>query len=78
MHEQQQVRLPVLIRELEVGPTQLQALEWQQNNLRETLLRISGAIQVLQKLLASPVEAQDVSSVDKVGNADAPFLAHTK
>ncbi len=63
MREQLQARLSVLKREFETGQTQLQALERQQNSLRETLLRISGAIQVLEELLAAPADDQKVLPV---------------
>ncbi len=65
MREQLQARLANLKQEFQTGQTQLQALERQQSSLRETLLRISGAIQVLEELLAAPEEIQNVSSVDK-------------
>ncbi len=54
MHEQLQVRLATLKQEFETGQTQLRELERQQAYLRETLLRISGAIQVLAELLTAP------------------------
>ncbi|WEO99765.1 hypothetical protein A6P39_040175 [Streptomyces sp. FXJ1.172] len=44
-------RLDELKREYEQGSAQLSALLQQQTTLRETLLRISGAIQVLEELL---------------------------
>jgi predicted nuclease with TOPRIM domain len=45
-------RLRKLNEEVERGKTSLQDLELKQMRLRETLLRISGAIQVLEELLA--------------------------
>jgi len=63
MREQLQERLSVLKRDFEVGQTQLQSLERQQNSLHETLLRISGAIQVLEELLANLADDQKVLSV---------------
>jgi hypothetical protein len=51
MHEQLQERLQVLRKEFATGQAKLQELEQQQVYLRETLLRISGAIQVLEELL---------------------------
>jgi hypothetical protein len=52
MREQLQARLEVLKREEHVGRTRLRELEQQETSLRETLLRITGAIQVLEELLA--------------------------
>jgi predicted nuclease with TOPRIM domain len=43
--------------EFESGQKMLAKLETRQANLRETLLRISGAIQVLEELLAQPSPA---------------------
>ena len=51
MQEQLRLRLEALKKEFEVGQTRLQETERQQALLRETLLRISGAIQVLEELL---------------------------
>ena len=52
MQEQLQERLEALKKEFATGQARLQELEMQQGLLRETLLRISGAIQVLEELLA--------------------------
>ena len=51
MREQLRIRLEVLKKEFETGQSRLQEVEKQQSLLRETLLRISGAIQVLQEEL---------------------------
>ena len=53
MREQLQLRLEELKKEFDVGQTRLQDLDRQQAALRETLLRISGAIQVLEEMLIS-------------------------
>ena len=50
MTEQALERLAELQREYEVGQRRLQELVAQEVSIRETLLRISGAIQVLQEL----------------------------
>ena len=52
MQEQLEARLEVLRKEFETGQGRLRDLEMQEAHLRETLLRISGAIQVLEELLA--------------------------
>ena len=52
MREQLQARLEALKKEFERGQTELQKVERQRTYLHETVLRISGAIQVLEELLA--------------------------
>ena len=59
MREQMQTRLEELKKEFEVGQQRLQETERQQALLRETLLRISGAIQVLEEVLANGGGRQD-------------------
>jgi prefoldin subunit 5 len=53
MCEQMAARLDQLKNEYELGQGQLRQLVAQETTLRETLLRISGAIQVLEELLAA-------------------------
>jgi hypothetical protein len=55
MREQLQTRLAELKQEFETGQRKLQDLERQDVYLRERLMRVSGAIQVLEELLTSPV-----------------------
>jgi hypothetical protein len=50
-------RLQELRQELAKGEAQLANLDHQRNLTRDTLLRISGAIQVLQELLDSSEQA---------------------
>jgi hypothetical protein len=52
MRDQMQARLKVLKQEFEAGETELEKVEKQRAYLRETLLSIGGAIQVLEELLA--------------------------
>jgi prefoldin subunit 5 len=49
-------RLQELRREFKIGEAQLEELDRQRARLRDTLLRISGAIQVLEELLNSEQE----------------------
>jgi hypothetical protein len=49
-----QGRLGELQREYEQGRVRLREMERQQRHLEDQLLRISGAIQVLEEVLASP------------------------
>src|SRR4030095_6150100 len=51
MHEQIQTRLNELRQQFELGQAELQKLQAQENYLRETILRISGAIQILEEML---------------------------
>lgn len=51
MRELIQARLEALKKELETGQAELQKVEMQRTYLRETVLRIDGAVQVLEELL---------------------------
>jgi hypothetical protein len=57
MKEQAVARLAELQREYEVGQRRLQELMAQEVSIRETLLRISGAIQVLTELTGQAAPA---------------------
>lgn len=61
MRDQIENRLNELKKEFELGQGRLHELEEQQARLRETLLRISGAIQVLEETLAQG-EGDDAAS----------------
>ena len=50
MKQQVDLRLQELEEELQKGQQQLHELDQQRSNLEKTLLRISGAIQVLKEL----------------------------
>ena len=52
MQDQLQTRIDALRKELEMGQRRMQDLERQLAQLRDTMLRISGAIQVLEELQA--------------------------
>jgi len=53
MREQVEIRLAALRSEHDKGQVQLQQLQNQVNGLRDTMLRISGAIMVLEELLSA-------------------------
>jgi chromosome segregation ATPase len=55
-------RLKSLKSEFEAGQKMMADLEAKQANLRDTLLRISGAIQVLEELLSAPQDIEENGS----------------
>jgi predicted nuclease with TOPRIM domain len=59
MKEQLQQRLSELKAEYEAGQKMLADLERRQTNLQPTLLRISGAIQVLEEMLDAERQPAD-------------------
>ena len=63
-----QARLEMLRKELEKGQLELRKVENQRTYLRETMLRISGAIQVLEDLLAEGQSAEQngAANVEKI------------
>ncbi len=65
MQDQLRARLEQLQQEYQKGQEELRLLEMQQAQLQQTLLRISGAIQVLAELLAAP-EGSDGSAAQPV------------
>ena len=52
-------RLVQLRRELEKGQQQMALLEQRRQELRDTILRISGAIQVLEEMQSQPAERDE-------------------
>jgi predicted nuclease with TOPRIM domain len=73
MRQQMEARLAALKSEFEKGQTQLRQLESQSSSLRETMMRISGAIMVLEELLSAsaPVTSGDERQAAVVsGGAD--------
>jgi predicted nuclease with TOPRIM domain len=73
MREQMQARLELLKSELEAGEAELAKVEKQRAYLGETMLRISGAIQVLEELLAAelPIEQPDGTDLRKTNSEPA-------
>jgi hypothetical protein len=68
MREQIEARLATLKSEHEKGQAQFRQLEVQVTSVRETLLRISGAMLVLEEILSSPTSLE---IVDQSPAADA-------
>jgi chromosome segregation ATPase len=68
MKQKLEQRLQSLKAEFEAGQKMLADLEAKQANVRDTLLRISGAIQVLEEELnnASEIAEEDNSSPETV------------
>lgn len=62
MREQLQRRLEELKKEFTAGRARVAELEQQQTTLHQTLLRISGAIQVLEEELKSSSTQDDAPS----------------
>jgi predicted nuclease with TOPRIM domain len=75
MREQIQARLEALKNELENGQAELQKVEAQRTYLHETLLRISGAIQALEELLAEGEPAEQNNGTAPVGEQAATARA---
>ena len=69
MRERLEERLGSLRAELEAGERVLADLEAKRANLRETLLRISGAIQVLEEELDKAGQTGPESSPPAIDNA---------
>jgi hypothetical protein len=70
VREQVQSRLTELRREWEKGQVELQSIDRQQAYLRETLLRVGGAMQVLEELLADSERREEH---DESGVRHTPF-----
>jgi len=62
MEEQLQKRLEELKKDFEIGQSRLKELETEQAYVRETLLRISGAIQVLEEALRNNKQAETATT----------------
>jgi predicted nuclease with TOPRIM domain len=73
MRDQLENRLKELKSEFELGQSKLAEIEAQAANLRNMLLRISGAIQVLEEELGKAAPRQDIDQAQLVpsGNGTA-------
>ena len=73
MKAQLEERLGQLKTEFESGQQMLVELEAKQANLRETLLRISGAIQVLEELLKADGQGVGVEEAEEAPPQSRPI-----
>ncbi|MGG6297743.1 hypothetical protein ACQ4M4_25390 [Leptolyngbya sp. AN02str] len=69
MKDRLQQRLQSLKTEYEAGQKMLADLKAQQANLRDTLLRISGAIQVLEETLSDAEATSGPADTDDIVDA---------
>jgi len=67
MREQLQSRLTQLKAEYEAGEQMLAELEQKQRALRDTLLRISGVVQVLEEELGKTAEPAEAAAMNGAG-----------
>jgi prefoldin subunit 5 len=75
MREQLEQRVSQLKAEQQKGQQMLAELEARQAELRQTLLRISGAIQVLEEMLAGPAGQNGALSATEAVPGDEPVDA---
>lgn len=71
MKQQIEQRLGELRAELDAGQRMLTDLDTRRADLQATMLRISGAIQVLEELLNAPADAASAGGRDPVDLASA-------
>lgn len=74
MGEQIQTRLNELKRQFEAGQIELQQLQSRENHVRETMLRISGAMQVLEELAAQVAPNEVQRSGSSASESDSPVM----
>lgn len=70
MRQQIEARLAALKSEYEKGQVRLRQLELETSSVRETLLRISGAMLVLEELLSSPASLEVVDESTLAADAN--------
>lgn len=71
MQEQLKKRLDELKKEYETGQARLRELEAETNHVGETMLRISGAIQVIQEMLNDSNDQEKSESAASGGEPSA-------
>ncbi len=77
MKEQLEQRLATLKNEFESGQKMLTELETKKAKIAETLLRISGAIQVLEELLAQSNTVREENGKQHLENDATSLLNHS-
>lgn len=78
MYQKLEERLAALNAEYDKGQNRFRQLEAEMTSLRETLLRISGAIQVLQELLSArslPVPISGNEANERITDANSTIPA---
>lgn len=68
MQDQVSARLEILRKELELGQQRLQELAAEQGRVRDTMLRISGAIQVLEEMRKETTPVSDLAGLEQNGS----------
>ena len=68
MQDQLSARLEILRKELELGQQRLQELAAEQGRVRDTMLRISGAIQVLEEMRKETTPVSDLAGLEQNGS----------
>ena len=69
MKENIKNRLKDLQQEYQKGQEQLQKLEVETNNVRSAMLRISGAIQILEELIEQQPIINDTTQINNIKKA---------
>ncbi|NEP73685.1 MAG: hypothetical protein F6K25_15945 [Okeania sp. SIO2G4] len=75
MKDKIEKRIASLKAEFESGKKTLSDLEAKQTNIRETLLRISGAIQILEELLAESQTPEENNAQNLEENATSTLIS---
>jgi hypothetical protein len=68
-------RLEQLRRELQLGESELAAKERELMQLKETMLRISGAVQVLEELLSADDDGRAAADGERPAVGSPPLTA---